>query len=155
MGRDRGLLFFLVALWLAGFVVLLIGWLAGGKAPSGGQQWRSLACLVLCVAVGAGLAVFWIGQQPAVLRFDGQTWFVRPAGVEPGHALEATLLDVGVVLDWQIYALLQVRLALGKRGVATSGGGRWLWVSAQKNSGASWHALRCALYSRPRTGEPV
>ena len=84
----------------------------------------------LAAALAGCLAWRRLHREPVTLRWDGQHWTLGSDPVTP-----AVMLDLDDVL------LLR-----------TSGPpGRTDWLAATRgDAGASWHALRVAVYARPR-----
>jgi hypothetical protein len=110
----------------------LAAWLAA-HADAGGTG------TVAAAAVAAGAVLLrqgrrWRASPCASLQWDGQRWTVDGT---PG-TLQLTL-DLGLVLVLRLHA--------------EGGGTRWLAVGAGE-AGAAWHALRCAVYSRPPRATP-
>ena len=140
-GRSRALAALLLALWLPGPALALATALV---LPARG------AAVALAMLAGAGLNAallwrFWQRQALCLLTFDGQTWRLRQ-----GRAAtrERPALALQVALDLQSAALLRLQLppeaGSGQRPIT-----HWLWLARQRGPGgaASWHRLRCALYS--------
>ena len=110
----------------------MAAWLVS-HAPVGAGPAAVAAALV------AGLVLLWRWRvwraTPFVaLQWDGQRW---TADGQPGTL--QLMLDVGSLLVLRLHA--------------EAGGTRWLAVGARE-AGSAWHALRCAVYSRPPRATP-
>jgi hypothetical protein len=105
----------------------------------------------LCVVVAA----LWGPRQGLTdgrLFWSGEAWFWQ---AEDGHgsvegADQGLALSVG--LDWGRGLLLFVRPLNG----LGQGCGPWAYAwLAESDMPSRWHGLRCAVYSRPKTGQPA
>ncbi|KPF48683.1 hypothetical protein IP87_12320 [beta proteobacterium AAP121] len=90
-------------------------------------------------ALAGGAVLLWQARRwrtvpRASLQWDGQRW---TADGTPGTL--QLMLDLGPVLVLRLHA--------------EAGGTRWLAIGAGE-AGPAWHALRCAVYSRPPRATP-
>ncbi|MDO5086267.1 MAG: hypothetical protein Q4D74_01500 [Comamonadaceae bacterium] len=134
VGRTAALAAVLAGLCLAGGAAAL-AWLAWA-APGASHGWRAAVLLAAWLASGGGLWRFWRQQTPRELCFDGNAWQLKANGTTSIGASR-----VRVALDAQRFALLRLEKPADGRIC-----GIWLWAEAGRHA-ASWHRLRCALYS--------
>lgn len=134
VGRSRFLAGLLLALWLAGALVMaclaqsLGGWrlgcLAGSVVLAGACAWR-----------------FWCGLPDARLSWDGQSWHLHEESAKGGAGRpERQPGQLTVLLDLQRCLLIR----FDEPGGAVA---RNLCAQAGADPGR-WHGLRCAVFAR-------
>ena len=135
------------AFWRTGVALLALmasastlAWCASGTELKPGWVWLLAILLTLALVFGGFLAA----RTPSMrLRWDTQSWRLGPAvtaGEEPWSG------ELAVVIDFGAWMLLRFRHthSMQRPGLLTS----QIWLSVQRGGGAaSWHALRCAVYS--------
>lgn len=126
----------------------LLGWLLALPVAAGALAvalgWRGLSgsaatgLLTLLVLSALASVLFWRGQQPQRLTWDGGNWLL--AGLDEAPDARRHAVQVQVALDLQLALLVRIRALAARRGR------RWLWLQRGADAGR-WHALRCALYA--------
>lgn len=111
------------------------------------DSWPQAAarCLLLLVALGlAGVALRAAGAGAGMqLRWDGQDWWLRPAGAAESDDVPTL---PRVVADFGAWLLVRCGSRPGQRGFAR----RVHWLALQREGDRTrWHGLRCALYGTP------
>jgi hypothetical protein len=124
VGRTPRLAWLLAGLWLAGAGAVL-----GAFFPASVYHGALLAVSV--ALSGIACLMFWRGQAPRTLGWDGERW-----SLQPGDASDE--MQARVRMDLQRLMLLRLE--------APQGRAIWLWAEAGRDP-ARWHLLRCALYS--------
>lgn len=121
---------------VAGMLTLALAWhgLSGVVA---------LALFALLALAAVASALFWRGQRPQRLTWDGGSWLL--AGPDEAPDARRHVVRVQVALD------LQWALLVRSRASARHPQRRWLWLQ-RGNDRRRWHALRCALYATPAHG---
>ncbi|RVU44218.1 hypothetical protein EOE66_16110 [Rubrivivax rivuli] len=110
----------------------LAAW-GSAHADAGGASTAAAGALAACAAL-LWQWRRWRAEPCVALQWDGQRW------TADGTAGTLQLmLDLGPVLVLRLHA--------------EGGGTRWLAIGAGE-AGAAWHALRCAVYSRPPRATP-
>lgn len=114
-----------------------------GSHLAGGGPWVAVASLALGLG-GVAWAARGTDRPPLRLNWDGVVWAVHSSedGRQPGQVM--LMLDLG---GWMLVRFTP-SLPHGAHKVTT----QWLPLSA-RDTGASWAALRVALYARQAAGD--
>lgn len=134
---------------LAGFLLAVVAWGAGGLAAWALQGTRAGVPWSVWMAVGVWLVAaicavhFWRHQPVGMLRWDGQSWSVVLAAGHADAQVRALSGPPGVFLDMQSHLWVHVSPA-GRRDL-------WLWLG-RSSQPERWMDLRRAVYSRAKPG---
>lgn len=139
VGRTRVLFAALLTLWLPGLGLVL--WMIFLESRLATRAGATIGFVALVTVSGLVLLRFWCQQVERDLSWDGARWSLSQAG----RLLVESEQQPQVRLDLQSALLLHWAVPTRRRGV-------WLWTQAGDNW-ASWHLLRCALYSRGLSDE--
>jgi hypothetical protein len=130
---------------LAIMSVLAAGAWVGSHLATDSWPQAAARCLPLLVALGlAAVALRAAGMGTGMqLRWDGQAWWLQPAGAAESDAVP---MSPRVVADFGEWLLVRCGSAQAPSGFAH----RVHWLALQKDGDRPrWHGLRCALYGTP------
>ncbi len=129
LGRSRFLGWLLLALWLAGLLVLLL-WCYTIRQ----LDWRMALALVAVLGAGVVARTGWNNAPTGQLTWDGEVWRWESSSYQTGIAEH----ELSVIADFQYVLLLRLENQARAR--------LWLWVE-QKFLPERWLDLRRAVYS--------
>lgn len=134
LGRSCFLGGLLLALWLAGFLVLLLWYYVTRQL-----DWRMALTLVAVLSAGVMARNGWRNVPIGRLSWDGKVWRWESSGYQTGMAEH----ELSVIADFQSMLLLRLENQARAR--------LWLWVE-QKALPERWLDLRRAVYSTRKPG---
>lgn len=129
LGRSRFLGGLLLALWLAGLLVLLL-WCYVSRP----LDWRMVLALVAVLGAGVVARTGWYNAPIGQLTWDGEVWRWESSSYQTGIAEH----ELSVIADFQSMLLLRLENQARAR--------LWLWVE-QKSLPERWLDFRRAVYS--------